>query len=109
MQARSTWIGWGSLIIAGGGAYYLAKRSINADRKARHDAELMRQRAAYESLNNVARDPPPKQRRRKIRNSSDTTTEANQNNQESNVIPDQEKPKYQATKLYRTKRGDRLT
>ncbi|KAI4163657.1 MAG: hypothetical protein LQ342_002691 [Letrouitia transgressa] len=94
---------------SGGGAYYLAKRSINADRKARHDAELMRQRAAYESLNNAARDTPPKQRQRKIRYSGDTTAEANQDTQESSEIPDQDKPKYQATKLYRTKRGDRLT
>ncbi|KAJ5104659.1 hypothetical protein NUU61_002006 [Penicillium alfredii] len=39
---RSTWIGWGSLCIAGGGAYYFAKRSINADRAARFDAENKR-------------------------------------------------------------------
>ncbi|KAI2608534.1 uncharacterized protein GGS25DRAFT_490721 [Hypoxylon fragiforme] len=32
---RSFWLGWGSLCLAGGGAYYFAKRSINADRAAR--------------------------------------------------------------------------
>ncbi|KAI0124251.1 hypothetical protein BJ170DRAFT_638644 [Xylariales sp. AK1849] len=32
---RSFWLGWGSLCVAGGGAYYFAKRQINADRAAR--------------------------------------------------------------------------
>ncbi|KAJ5795207.1 hypothetical protein N7457_001806 [Penicillium paradoxum] len=37
---RSTWMGWGALCLAGGGAYYFAKQSINADRQARFEAEL---------------------------------------------------------------------
>ncbi|KAF7596574.1 hypothetical protein BBP40_000974 [Aspergillus hancockii] len=36
---RSTWVGWGTLCVAGGGAYYFAKKSINADRAARFEAE----------------------------------------------------------------------
>ncbi|KAI1615215.1 hypothetical protein EDD37DRAFT_652592 [Exophiala viscosa] len=36
---KSTWLGWGVLCVAGGGAYYFAKKSINADRAARFDAE----------------------------------------------------------------------
>jgi len=39
---RSTWIGWGTLCIAGGGAYYYAKKSVNADRAARHEAGMKR-------------------------------------------------------------------
>ncbi|OQE19406.1 hypothetical protein PENSTE_c015G00452 [Penicillium steckii] len=39
---RSTWVGWGTLCVAGGGAYYFAKQSINADRQARFEAELKR-------------------------------------------------------------------
>ena len=35
--------GWGALCVAGGGAYYFAKREINADRAARHDAEMKKQ------------------------------------------------------------------
>jgi hypothetical protein len=31
--------GWGTLIVAGGGAYYFAKRSINADRAAKADID----------------------------------------------------------------------
>ena len=36
-------LGWGVLCVAGGGAYYFAKRSINADRQARHSAEFEKQ------------------------------------------------------------------
>ncbi|KAJ5223714.1 hypothetical protein N7468_008256 [Penicillium chermesinum] len=39
---RSTWIGWGALCVAGGGAYYFAKQSINADRQNRFEADLKR-------------------------------------------------------------------
>ncbi|OQE35389.1 hypothetical protein PENCOP_c013G00197 [Penicillium coprophilum] len=39
---RSTWFGWGTLCLAGGGAYYFAKQSINADRQARFEAEVKR-------------------------------------------------------------------
>ncbi|KAL4913143.1 hypothetical protein BDW62DRAFT_205867 [Aspergillus aurantiobrunneus] len=48
---RSTWIGWGTLCVAGGGAYYFAKKSINADRASRYEAEVKRkaQLAAMEA------------------------------------------------------------
>ncbi|KAL1970805.1 hypothetical protein VTN77DRAFT_2639 [Rasamsonia byssochlamydoides] len=39
---RSTWIGWGALCVAGGGAYYFAKKSVNADRAARYEADMRR-------------------------------------------------------------------
>ncbi|OJJ53895.1 hypothetical protein ASPSYDRAFT_136711 [Aspergillus sydowii CBS 593.65] len=48
---RSTWVGWGTLCVAGGGAYYFAKKSINADRASRYEAEIKKkaQLAAAES------------------------------------------------------------
>ncbi|BDD58752.1 hypothetical protein MPDQ_008019 [Monascus purpureus] len=48
---RSTWVGWGVLCVAGGGAYYYAKKSINADRSARYESEIKRkaQLAAQEA------------------------------------------------------------
>ncbi|KAI9370757.1 hypothetical protein BJX61DRAFT_544340 [Aspergillus egyptiacus] len=48
---KSTWIGWGTLCVAGGGAYYFAKKSINADRASRYEAEIKRksQLAAMEA------------------------------------------------------------
>ncbi|OAA38447.1 hypothetical protein BBO_07085 [Beauveria brongniartii RCEF 3172] len=36
---KSFWLGWGSLCVAGAGAYYFAKREINADRKAKIEAQ----------------------------------------------------------------------
>ncbi|KAL1848399.1 hypothetical protein Plec18167_004818 [Paecilomyces lecythidis] len=42
---KSTWLGWGALCVAGGGAYYFAKSSINSDRAARYEAELRRKAA----------------------------------------------------------------
>ena len=41
-QKASVAYGWGILILAGGGAYYFAKRSINADREERAHAEERR-------------------------------------------------------------------
>ena len=41
--STSVRLGWGVLCVAGGGAYYFAKQSINADRAARHEAEYKKQ------------------------------------------------------------------
>ncbi|RKF58961.1 hypothetical protein OnM2_064036 [Erysiphe neolycopersici] len=41
---KSFWVGWGALCVAGGGAYYFAKKSINADKMARFEAEQKRKR-----------------------------------------------------------------
>ncbi|KAL4903427.1 hypothetical protein BDW74DRAFT_156375 [Aspergillus multicolor] len=48
---RSTWVGWGTLCVAGGGAYYFAKKSINADRQSRFEADMKKkaQLAAMEA------------------------------------------------------------
>ncbi|KAJ5517848.1 hypothetical protein N7453_000270 [Penicillium expansum] len=62
---RSTWMGWGTLCLAGGGAYYFAKQSINADRQARFEAEIKR-KAQMKQMENehkrqaqLASTPPP--------------------------------------------------
>ncbi|KAI0201142.1 hypothetical protein F4808DRAFT_425413 [Astrocystis sublimbata] len=46
---KSFWLGWGSLCAAGAGAYYFAKKSINADRAARYE-EQQRKRRIINSL-----------------------------------------------------------
>ncbi|KAK7747162.1 hypothetical protein SLS62_009104 [Diatrype stigma] len=46
---KSFWAGWGALCAAGGGAYYFAKRSINADRQARLE-ESRKKRQIIDSL-----------------------------------------------------------
>lgn len=63
-QKASVAYGWGVLILAGGGAYYFAKRSINADREERaamneRRRQAMRpQRAAPTSQNPGSQDRP---------------------------------------------------
>ncbi|KAJ8113349.1 hypothetical protein ONZ43_g5171 [Nemania bipapillata] len=46
---KSFWAGWGSLCVAGAGAYYFAKKSINADRAQRFE-ETQRKKRMMESL-----------------------------------------------------------
>ncbi|EYE96909.1 DUF4748 domain-containing protein [Aspergillus ruber CBS 135680] len=46
---RSTWLGWGVLCIAGGGAYIGARKSIDADRVSKHDA-LMKHKAQMAAM-----------------------------------------------------------
>ncbi|KAI3318154.1 hypothetical protein HD806DRAFT_512662 [Xylariaceae sp. AK1471] len=56
---RSFWVGWGSLCVAGAGAYYFAKKSINADRAQRLE-ETQRKRRMVDSLeysSNVSAQP----------------------------------------------------
>ncbi|TVY38935.1 hypothetical protein LOCC1_G006526 [Lachnellula occidentalis] len=43
-------VGMGSLTVAGGGAYYFAKKSINADRAARFEESEKRRRQVQASL-----------------------------------------------------------
>ncbi|KAF3132711.1 hypothetical protein TWF703_007177 [Orbilia oligospora] len=38
---KSFWVGWGSLIVGGGAAYYFAKQSIDADRREKHMQRIM--------------------------------------------------------------------
>ncbi|KAK3327914.1 hypothetical protein B0T19DRAFT_461181 [Cercophora scortea] len=46
---KSFWLGWGSLCVGAGAAYYYAKKSINADRKSRFE-EQRRKKSVVESL-----------------------------------------------------------
>ncbi|KAK2736867.1 hypothetical protein FQN55_001362 [Onygenales sp. PD_40] len=58
---RSTWVGWGSLCVAGGGAYYFAKKSINRERASRHEEAQRRkeQALAKEQSTKYSRQPAP--------------------------------------------------
>ncbi|KAL8672732.1 MAG: hypothetical protein Q9168_002822 [Polycauliona sp. 1 TL-2023] len=50
---------------AGGGAYFFAKRSINADKQARHEADMKRRRITQSINESTAPPPVSKQRHRK--------------------------------------------
>ncbi|MCJ1467282.1 hypothetical protein MMC07_005906 [Pseudocyphellaria aurata] len=103
---RSTWYGWGALAVAGGGAYYFAKRSVNADRKARHEADMKRRRLA-DSLEASARQSNHKESHR---NTSEASHDPNSTKHPENDRPRvQEKSKYEASEPYRAKRGDRFS
>ncbi|KAF2685452.1 hypothetical protein K458DRAFT_430957 [Lentithecium fluviatile CBS 122367] len=49
--------GWGTLIVAGGGAYYFAKKSINADRARKAEADYQK-RLAQHQLEQASLHPP---------------------------------------------------
>ncbi|MCJ1257661.1 hypothetical protein MMC24_005487 [Lignoscripta atroalba] len=100
---------------AGGGAYYFAKKSINADKKARHEADLRRRQLA-ESLEYNATHSRSKERYHKIADhASDPSGEVTDDpaptrhppeNQEQRV---KEKSKYEASEPFRAKKGDRFS
>ncbi|KAL9594442.1 MAG: hypothetical protein Q9219_007035 [cf. Caloplaca sp. 3 TL-2023] len=111
---RSTWIGWGTLIVAGGGAYYFAKRSINADKAARHEADMKRRRLS-ESFEYSAKKEPPKAHHREVDHAGSPSTEASHDPAPTNHSSDNgrskapEQSKYEAVVPYRARRGDRFS
>ncbi|QKX61003.1 uncharacterized protein TRUGW13939_08149 [Talaromyces rugulosus] len=77
---RSTWLGWGTLCVAGGSAYVFAKRSINADRTARDEESVRRktQLAAMESeYKRKASSPPPPTSSSRDADANSSSTDAN--------------------------------
>ncbi|RAL01927.1 uncharacterized protein BO80DRAFT_379937 [Aspergillus ibericus CBS 121593] len=130
---RSTWIGWGTLCVAGGGAYYFAKKSINADRANRYEAEVKRkaQLAAMEaehrrqtSLNNATPNPSedPSLKRANLARLNSASDDVASPSSEASHDPaptrhepeteaerELEKSKYEATQPFRPPRGNRLS
>ncbi|KAF2125371.1 hypothetical protein P153DRAFT_348476 [Dothidotthia symphoricarpi CBS 119687] len=51
---KSVYYGWGTLIAAGGGAYYFAKKSINADRAAKAEADRVKRQRQYQLEQSLA-------------------------------------------------------
>ncbi|PYI12248.1 hypothetical protein BO78DRAFT_301930, partial [Aspergillus sclerotiicarbonarius CBS 121057] len=125
-------IGWGTLCVAGGGAYYFAKKSINADRANRYEAEVKRKAhlAAMEAehrrqtvLTNPAPNPSedPSLKRAnlaRLNSASDDvaspSAEASHDPAPTRHEPETEaeqvleKSKYEATQPFRPPRGNRL-
>jgi len=129
---RSTWYGWGLLCVAGGGAYYFAKKSINADRAARYEAET-RQQARLRRLENTATFNTEPATKSKKKSASPTDPNSGTHNMKgldhagspsSEISEDaapvghapidheqkvREKSKYEATEPYRSRKGDRFS
>jgi len=131
---RSTWYGWGVLCVAGGGAYYFAKKSINADRAARFEAEQKR-KARYQRAERGAipydSAPPTGRTKAKSKSQSDpiepsqSTKGLDHAGSPSSEISEdaapvghapvdheqrmREKSKYEAAEPFRSKKGDRFS
>ncbi|QDS68912.1 hypothetical protein FKW77_008114 [Venturia effusa] len=113
--------GWFVLCAAGGGAYYFAKKSINADREARHTTEVQRRaklqaqyeedaRLQYGSRNSGATGM----------GNGDTAASPSREASSSEPAPTRhapendaqrvgEKSKYEASEVWRSKKGDRFS
>ncbi|EHY55178.1 hypothetical protein HRR83_005566 [Exophiala dermatitidis] len=129
---KSTWYGWGVLCVAGGGAYYFAKKSINADRAARHEEEMKRksiqrrlEQQAYSS-NTASSTKTKKVKEQTDPNSGTHNTKGldHAGSPSSEISEDaapvghapvdndqrvRERSKYEAAEPYRSKKGDRFS
>ncbi|EGD92965.1 hypothetical protein TESG_00525 [Trichophyton tonsurans CBS 112818] len=122
---KSTWIGWGALCVAGGGAYYFAKRSINADRLTRFDATQKRKdemAKAEASARAAAEQSKAAVARAGQLNSGSPKDDAYSPSEElghdpapTRHEPDTdaqrlaEKGKYEAAEVFRSRKGDRFS
>ncbi|KAI9863584.1 MAG: hypothetical protein M1813_003607 [Trichoglossum hirsutum] len=104
------------MILAGGGAYYLAKRSINEDRQARFDKEQRRRRMTS-SLEHSSADSAPRGSSADPHNTSRVSSnvsgnpgrDASDRNALGNERRVTEKSKYEASEPFRSKKGDRFS
>ncbi|KAI5299131.1 hypothetical protein KEM56_003499, partial [Ascosphaera pollenicola] len=120
---RSTWAGWGSLCVAAGGAYYFAKRNINANRAERHEAVM---RAKQEAVAAERAAMQQQQQQRVAAKTSASATEDDVSGHPSMEVQDTdpaptrhepdtagqkavEKGKYEAEEVWRSKKGPRLS
>ncbi|CAL3973172.1 hypothetical protein PZA11_005478 [Diplocarpon coronariae] len=114
---KSFWVGWGSLCVAGGGAYYFAKKSINADRQARFEADqkkrALQQSLEYSTSHSTAaksNEGPPR-----ADHSGSPSSEATLDPAPTRHAPDsegqrvQEKSKYETSQPFRSRKGDRFS
>ncbi|KAK5119870.1 hypothetical protein LTR85_007196 [Meristemomyces frigidus] len=121
---RSVGYGMGVLCLAGGGSYYFAKRSINADREARaEDAERRRQqreqlRVQHEVQKRASSgttQPSSSKRKAAVAHNADNPSPGEQAaaGDPAPVTHEQEemaaKGKYEAAEPFRSRKGDRFS
>lgn len=115
--------GWGVLCVAGGGAYYFAKRSINSERAARFEAEQNKQ-ARLRRLEASSYLEPSSKSKTKARASTNSKGLDHAGSPSSEISEDvapvghapvdgeqkiRERSKYEAAEPYRSKKGDRFS
>lgn len=98
---------------AGGGAYYFAKRSVNADRTARHEEIMKRQRIYDNPRSNEARDAAvqPKKEKEQAENSRKKPNQETPAILDTNPAPETDDSinKFVPAKPYRSRKGDRFS
>lgn len=117
MECRNLTAFLANRISAGGGAYVFAKRSINADKKVRHEEEMKRRRLKYAlDAEFYAKPPSLKQGHKKPHDYANSpSTEAShdpaptEHPLENGGQKPQEESKYVAAKPYKSKKGDRFS
>ena len=92
-----------SCSIAGGGSYYFAKRSIKADRNARHEAEMKRWQVSEspQHINETQRRPK--------KNSTAETSHESEPAQKYSPENDEETKDRHNYVPFRSKKGDRFS
>lgn len=93
------------LIAAGGGSYYFAKKSINADRAERAEAEERRRQATQRLQYSMP--PPP----RKPDGHANASNEAQEDISPASGHAQDSKdhPLYETSQPFRSKKGDRFS
>jgi Domain of unknown function (DUF4748) len=109
--------------VAGGGAYYFAKKQINADRASRHQEEMKR-KARFQNLEPVApitSSPKLKKKKKSISSeegqdyAGNPSAEASEDAAPVGHAPEteqqkiRERSKYEAAAPYRSRKGDRFS
>ncbi|KAI3330901.1 hypothetical protein F4824DRAFT_476792 [Ustulina deusta] len=116
---KSFWAGWGSLCLAGAGAYYFAKKSINADRAQRFE-ETQRKKRMMDSLerpDNVPTNPAPPSNDAPVSNdvAGSPSREASSDPAPTRHAPTTEaqrvfeKSKYESSTPFQSPKGDRFS
>lgn len=124
--------GWGVLCVAGGGAYYFAKKSINADRAARFEAEQKQkayqrrlEESSYMKASSTSKSKVKSKTQAELASDTNSTKGLDHAGSPSSEISEDaapvghapvdqdqkisEKSKYEAAQPFRSKRGDRLS
>lgn len=106
------------IIVAGAGAYFFAKRSVNADRKARHEEDEKRRRLV-QSIEHGAiaaqQQQPQKQQQRTANKDAGNKVPGNGSPFAPPLEPEGwqattgGKSKYEASEAFRAKKGDRFS
>ncbi|KAF3087918.1 hypothetical protein TWF569_010847 [Orbilia oligospora] len=109
---KSFWVGWGSLIVGGGAAYYFAKQSIDADRREKHMQRIMLKKR-NEELENSGHSIPTQSESPRDHLAAQLSelqepapTRHTPDNEEERVTS---KSKFEASQPYKARRGDRFS